>query len=294
MCPLAQLILALAITQATPGRSLYSYEPLPACGTDPKAPQCEVTRVCEEPGPHCAAPRWSKPRSAWVRVESRETAIRRYGRIARAAAVTANRLVTCKNEAGVVDPNCEPENWPDSERMLALAGLTVALHESGLREDIMNGHPPLGRGPAGEVCLVQVAVDQAPLYASWLPAEERKRVSRHPVLRERFAKTILGGEQAALERCFEVGMRMLVRSRNACASSSKSWEHGMFAMYGTGARCHLPALAVRERTLERLRSDKPTLAPEIAELAGFAQCPEDRALSSSDELSWLPGWLPQQ
>ncbi|HMJ11418.1 MAG TPA: hypothetical protein VK524_08415 [Polyangiaceae bacterium] len=246
-----------------------------------------MKRVCDEPGPQCAPPRWSQPRSAWVQVESRETAILRYSRIAHAAAASATRLVTCKNAEGVVDPNCEPENWPDSERMLALAGLTVALHESGLREDIMSGHPPLGRGPAGEVCLVQVAVDQAPLYASWLPLEERKRVSSNRVARERFAKTILGGEPAALERCFEIGMRMLVRSRNACASGPASWEHGMFAMYGTGSRCRLPALAVRERTFDRLRSEKPTLAPEISELVGLRQCPAERAVSSNDELSWL-------
>jgi hypothetical protein len=232
----------------------------------------------------CAAPRWSPSRGAWVRTETRDTAIRRFARIAEAAAATATRLVTCKNKEGVLDPNCEPEPWPDSERMLALAGLTVALHESGLREDIMGGHPPLGRGPAGEVCLIQVAVDQAPLYATWLPPEERTRISRSVLGREQFAKTILGDSPAAIERCFEVGMRMLVRSRNACASGGVSWEHGMFAMYGTGTRCRLPALAKREHTFNQLRSEKPVLAPEIKDLLGWKQCPEERS-RPNDELT---------
>jgi hypothetical protein len=288
MCPLAQTILALAISQATPGRSLYSFEPRPDCGTDKKAPACELRRVCDEPSPFCAPPRWSRYRGGWVQVESPETAIRRYARIAEAAATTASRLVSCKDAQGVVDPECDPTDWPDSERTLALAGLTVALHESGLREDIMAGHPPLGRGPAGEICLLQIAVDQAPLYAHWLPPDDRVRISRSATARERFAKTLLGGSPEALSHCFEVGMRMLVRSRNACSAAGVGWEHGMFAMYGSGARCRLPVVAdKRERTFEVLRSAKPALTPEVNQLLGWSQCPPDNEVASSDGLSLL-------
>jgi hypothetical protein len=278
MGPLAQLILALAISHAPPGRSYYSFEPEPTCGNNPKAAACELRRVCEEPGPICAAPRWSKPRGAWVHVESRNAAIRRYARIAEAAALTASRLVSCKDAQGKLDPACEPADWPDSEQALALAGLTAALHESGLREDIMSGYPPLGRGPAGEVCLLQIMTNQAPLYAHWLPGEERLKVAKSPVLRERFAKTLLGESPEALGHCFEVGMRMLIRSRNAC-SGKVAWQHGMFAMYGSGSRCRLPVVAdVRQRTFEKLRSEKPTLDPEVSQLLGLQELPVERPL----------------
>ncbi len=287
MCPLAPVILSLAMSHAPPGRSLYSYESEPSCGHDAKKAACPLERVCAEPGPYCAAPKWSPPRNAWVHVESRETAIRRYARVAEAAALTASRLVSCKDAQGAPIQGCEPEDWPDTERSLALAGLTVALHESGLREDIMFGHPPLGRGPAGEVCILQVATDQAPLYASWLPAEERTRISRSRVDRERFAKTLLGDSPQAIGNCFEVGMRMLIRSRKAC-SASVAWEHGMFAMYGSGARCKLPVVAdKRQRTFEQLRSEKPTLDPEVNELVGWNQCSPEGPRLSSGGLSLL-------
>jgi hypothetical protein len=286
MCPLAQVILALAISHAPPGRSLYSFEPEPACGTDAKVPSCELQRVCEDPAPFCAAPHWSKPRSSWVRIESRETAIRRYARVAEAAALTANRLLTCTDSHGAKDAECQRDDWPDTERSLALAALTVALHESGLREDIMFGHPPLGRGPAGEVCLLQVATDQAPLYAHWLQSSERMRISRSPVERERFARKLLGDSPEALEHCFEVGMRMLIRSRNACSASQVPWEHGMFAMYGSGTRCNLPRVAdKRQRTFDRLRTEKVALEPDVTELVQWRQCSGEDDPPSSGGLS---------
>lgn len=293
MCPLAQVILALAIAHAPPGRSPYSFERLAECGTDSKNPTCDRRPVCEELSPYCGPPRWSKVRLGWVRVESRETAIRRYARIAEAAASSAKRIASCTTEGGVteggvIDAGCERTAWPDDEKSLALAGLTVALHESGLREDVMNGHPPLGRGPAGEACLVQVAVDQAPLYAHWLPPAERTRIARSLKDRERFAKTLLGDSKLSLERCFEVGMRMLVRSRHACSKARVPWEHGMFAMYGSGARCHLPVVAdKRQRTFERLRFAKPILDRTVAELVDWKQCPENDNVRTSGGLSML-------
>ena len=285
MCPLAHAVLALAITHAPPGRSPHSYEAMPQCGTDARHASCEIAPVCDEPIPVCAAPRWNRPRKAWVRNETYETGVRRYARIADVIADTATRLVSCKDPSGRVDPECEPTDWPDSERMLALSALAAALHESGLREDIQFGHPPLGRGAAGEACLLQVNDEQAPLHAHWLPEAERARIVRNPILRERFARSLLGDSPEALRRCFEIGMRMLVRARTACSSGRVPWEHGMFAMYGTGSRCRLPDVAdKRQQTFERLRADKAILPPEINALVGWNQCSTEGPFVSREEL----------
>src|SRR5688572_9352769 len=172
---------------------------------------------------------------------------------------TVKRLTSCTGESRT---NCEPIAWGGGERMLALAGLTVVLHESGLREDIMFGHPPLGRGPAGEACLMQVAVDQAPLHASWLTPEQREQIARQPQRREQLAKTLLGDSPAALERCFEVGLRALARARRSCEGGGVPWETGMFSMYGSGRVCRVPVIAeTRTKTFRVLTAARPQLAP---------------------------------
>jgi hypothetical protein len=198
-----------------------------------------------------------------VKSESRETALLRYAKIARAIADSANRLVRCLDAEGNKLETCTPEPWPDSPHLLGLATLAVALHESGLREDIQFGVKPLGRGPAGEVCLVQVAPEQAPKFASWLSPDGKQRILESKEERETFAQSMLGDSPEALSRCFEIGMRMLIRSRTACARKTR-WEHGMFAMYGSGAHCRLPGVADRrEHTFRRLRSAQPKLAAEV-------------------------------
>src|SRR5690606_41599886 len=50
MNPLTKALLALAITHAPPARSPFSLEPMPACGSDPAAPTCELEPVCAEIG----------------------------------------------------------------------------------------------------------------------------------------------------------------------------------------------------------------------------------------------------
>lgn len=262
MAPLNEAILALAIANAPPGRSPYSLELLPECGSDPRTPSCEIKPLCPEPLMTCRPPRWSALRNAWVRYERPEAAVRRYARIADAIVDTAQALVSCKGADEALPARCEPAGWVDDARTLALASLAVALHESGLREDIQFGRPPLGRGPAGEVCLVQVAPEQAPLYASWLPKERRELVAADAKLREEFARTLLGETPVALRRCFEVGMRMLARSRQACAGASRSWDFGMFSMYGTGTTCNGRGMAERRhRTFRALLAAKPRLSP---------------------------------
>ena len=265
--PLAQLVLALAIDHAHPGRSPYSYEPLAECGTDAKKPACELTPVCADPAPRCGPPKYSRVRGAWVRVESRETSIRRFARIASALASTTDRLARCVAADGARLRDCEPIGWSGGERALALSALTVALHESGLREDVMFGHPPLGRGPAGEACLMQVALDQAAQQAFWLPPEKREQIANSRHKREEFAKSLLGGDPASLGRCFEVGIRMLARARKSCTRAGVSWDAGMFSMYGSGRTCSAPAVArTRTRTFRTLIAEHPSLEPELSAL----------------------------
>lgn len=281
MAPLNQAILALAIANAPPGRSPYSLELLPECGSDPRTPSCEIKPLCPEPLMTCRPPRWSALRNAWVRYERPEAAVRRYARIADALTETAQRLVSCEASSEELPARCEPAGWAGDARTLAIAGLAVALHESGLREDIQHGRPPLGRGPAGEACLVQVAPEQAPLYASWLPKERRELIAADARLREEFARTLLGETPIALRRCFEIGMRMLARSRQACAGSSRSWDFGMFSMYGTGRTCNGRGMAERRhRTFRALLAATPTLSPIHEKML---REPEDSASEAEPE-----------
>lgn len=244
---LAALVLNLAIQFAQPGASPYSLKPMPECGTERLSPTCELKPICAEPKLWCRPPHWSRSRAAWVRVESAEEAKQRYAVIADALAGTADRVHSCRHE------NCEPIVWQGSTRQLAVAALTVVLHESGLREDIQFGRGPLGRGSLGEACLMQVDARDAPYVASWLPRAERQQIAYSKEEREVFAQSLLGDSPAALGRCFEVGMRMLARARTSCGKSG-DWRHGMFSMYGSGTTCNAGVLKNRTRTFERLEA----------------------------------------
>lgn len=239
MGSIATAILAFYTAHANPGGSLYSFEALAACGSDPKAAACALGPVCEAPGPLCAAPRWSAVRGSWVRVESRDAALKRYQGLAEAIERVAVRLVDCKLPDGSVDFDCRPAGWPRGRgraQQLAFAAATVALWESGLREDIQRGLPPMGRGPAGEVCVMQMMPNQVQGLAYWLPERERVRALK-PAEHEELAKTLLGTEPGALDRCVEAGMRALARARSTCAGKGVAWDYGMFSAYGTGNKC---------------------------------------------------------
>ncbi len=275
--PLARTVLALAISHAPPGHSPYSYETLPACGADPQHSSCALKPVCTQHSVFCRAPRYNAARHAWVRIESRDAAIQRYVHIARALANTTRRLTRCRAPDGAPLANCKPIGWPGSERQMALAALTVALHESGLREDIEFGYPPHGRGPAGEVCLLQVALDQGPRQAMWLPKEERERIRASAAARERFAKKLLGDSPQALDHCFEVGLRMLNEARHACSHAGVPWDFGMFAMYGSGATCHALVGGSRRKTFRSLLVGSTKLPTDVADLLEAGR-PEPRAV----------------
>lgn len=264
MASLADILLALAVMQAPPGLSPYSRDVLPECGTDPNTTTC--TPACADPS--CKI-KWSPPRNAWTRMESRENAFKRYIGITRALAATASKLL-CEDPSGSAIPlsNCERIDWPDSSKMLAFSLLTVILHESSLREDVEFGHPPKGRGAMGEACLVQVMPSQAARHALWLPPEARDLAIKDKTAREAFAQSLLGDSPEALSHCFEVGIRMLAAARKSCSASRiVPWDVGMFSQYGSGRTCNLPEIAdVRAETLHTLTMKKPVLEPFYAAL----------------------------
>lgn len=265
---LTQLVFALTLDHGHPGRSPYSFEVLEQCGKDARAPTCDVQAPCDD-GLHCAPPKFSPARRAWVRIERRETATRRFAKIAHALADSTRRLAECTARDGTKLEPCTPIEWSGSTRDLALAALTVALHESGLREDVMFGRPPLGRGPAGEACLMQVAPNEL-TNAPWLDPEQRQEAVSSPRAREQIAKTLLGDSQEALGRCFELGIRLLARSRRSCERSGVPWESSMFALYGTGKTCRAPALSARTKTFRTLRAARPLLSEELLAELGEA------------------------
>jgi hypothetical protein len=264
MDSLATLVLALSLRFAPPGRSPHSVIPMPECGTDPLGSACEGIPLCPDPVMQCRAPTWSRQRGAWVRIEPDVLAAQRYSQISEQLASTARRLQACSG----AESDCPPLGWTGSDRELVLSALTVALHESSLRRDVQYGEGPLGRGPHGEACLLQLDVRQAPRFATWISGEERQRISDSPEAREQFAQSLLGGEPAALSRCFEIGMRMLALARRGCSASPVPADHGMFSLYGSGSTCNAPTLANRARTLARLRAASPELRPQDRALLG--------------------------
>src|SRR3954454_9278784 len=86
---LSSYILSLALASFPPGTKMHSLEKLPDCGSDPKAPTCELLPVCDEPTILCAPPRYHNALGSWVRIESRETGARRLEVVAEALADAA-------------------------------------------------------------------------------------------------------------------------------------------------------------------------------------------------------------
>jgi hypothetical protein len=280
MTALGELLLAVLIGHTGAGKSVYSFEPMQACGVDPAHPSCALERVCDTPSPVCQKPRFSRSRAAWVRVETRETALRRYRVAAEAMASVATRLVTCQGDGGELDEDCWlADGWPrgrDQDVSLALAGATVVLWESGGREDIWAGHPPVGLGPAGEVCAMQIMPEYAPRWAGWLPKEERERLMAASVAERRAwaHREMLG--QRNLHHCFEVGLRILSTFRRSCWRSTGSWSYKMFSKYGTGGTCSAGQFAVsRQTTFDKLWRDRKSMAIDEADalIVGLGQGP---------------------
>jgi hypothetical protein len=246
LSPLAKYVLAMMATWGSPGKSVNSREVVPECGYDKASPACELKPVCDQPSVLCAEPRWSNARGGWVKAETREAAMRRFAVGAKSLVRTATYLTRCTDERGVPDEDCKPVRWPEGPRSLASAAFAVLYWESGLREDIWEGHPPVGRGADGEGCGMQIMPNHANdvRFSQWLVRSgivdpdsddpEDRRIDAESAI-----QMMLGSDPGSLERCFETGMRILVRKRwNATYSCrGMSWSYSMFSFYGTGNKC---------------------------------------------------------
>jgi hypothetical protein len=112
--------------------------------------------------------------------------------------------------------------------------LSSSIWESGYREDIMTGAPPMGRGPDGEGCVMQVMPQYVAQHVSWLSDEQKKSLSPEEVV-----EMTLGADSASLQRCYEAGGRMLAKFRSHARHKCKgNWVYSMYALYGTGGSCH--------------------------------------------------------
>jgi hypothetical protein len=266
---LAAYVLSLAFTMGV-GTKVHSLEKLPECGLDPKAPKCPLVPVCSEASILCSPPRW-EPRwepftgeGAWVRIESKEAAAKRLE-------VASQALADAAEHAGA--------SWKRGPQDLARVMLAASAWSTGLREDIQVGRM---RGPAGEVCLVDV---QIKTLRAWLPYDLKDLPES-----ELLPKSA-GRDYASLRRCFDAGMVGIIRSGRAAATKCdratipdplvKSrriplpFERALFAIYGTGGLCFTPppldwAEVRRFNTLERFRAQKHTVFPDWYEPTGKA------------------------
>lgn len=271
------------------GNSPYSFELVPQCGTSKDSPQCSLEPRCDATGWLCAPPRWSAARSGWVVPETRASAEARYKKIAESIARVAFWQARCRDQNGVVVEECRPSGWPEGPESLAMVAATTALWESGLREDIQFGHAPMGRGKNGEACLTQVMPNQIRQFATWIPDTEKQAYDKLPLGKERqewderWAQRMLGDSPEALDRCFDVSLRMLARARKACSGSrGGAWPYKMWAMYGTGSKCssygiHDDFAAKRSGTYYRMQSYRPEARSRPAETV-----PERSGSDSSD------------
>ena len=146
-----------------------------------------------------------------------------------------------------------------------MAAAVTAIWESGLREDVMFGHAPMGRGALGEVCLVQIMPNMIRSFSSWIPKEEVDAYNKlsygraRAELEEKWAQEMLGDSPEALDKCFDTGMRALARSRRACsARHGGAWHTKMWAMYGTGNSCVSVNSEKRSSTYVRMTRYRPS------------------------------------
>ena len=281
----AQTLLALLIQFGVhAGNSPYSFEPVPTCGLDPVKASCDVQPVCATADSwKCAAPRWSPSRNAWVVAETQTSAYRRYQGIAASIARIAFFHARCKDARGAVHEDCQPSGWPEGPESLALVIADTAINESALREDVQWGYPPMGRGPDHEACLMQAMPAQISQFASWIPKAEKDAYARMNNTdkhnqEESWVAQMLGDTPEALDKCFDVGARMLARARGAC----RGGLYGMWSMYGTGTTCSLSAGTIAEPSFPQKRMTmytkmravkNPTVSAEVKASLGIGSGP---------------------
>lgn len=247
MTELGAYVLGLALLGFTPGRSTFSLEQLPQCGTDPKHARCDVAPVCPQTmascanadttKPCCAVPRWDKELGMWVRTESRDAGTERLKVVAQALADAAE---------------AEAEGWaePGGAHDLARAMLSAFGWSTGLREDIQTGRV---RGPGGEACLSDMRIKTLRLFA-----DPELRNLPEPEL----VDAVTGLDYTSQRHCMNAGARAMVESRKVagwkCTRERKAGRPtlvSMFAIYGTGTYCQTAeAVGAKFITLEKHRA----------------------------------------
>jgi len=304
---LNQLLLSLLLQHSYAGQTVLSVQTMPECGIDQLKPACELVPVCEPAAsPLCAPPRWSTFYGAWVRVETKEHAAERLTEATDALAKASMKLL-CIDAEGNHQPaeECQPIKWGYNSyskknrgtlRELALSGLTAMIMESSGREDVEVGRGRykkpvdggLGRGPSNEGCFIQVLPSEAWRYSPWLTPEEKTAAEKGlPGAREAALQKLIGSDPNALERCMEVGLRMLATARNYCdnfewaerkkygAANSDPlqvywWASGMFSVYGVGPSggCYASnggKTTKRVRLLQKLLAEAPPITFEVTD-----------------------------
>lgn len=239
---LAKYILSLALTSVPPGTKVHSLEVLPACGTDKDAPTCELAPVCDEPSLLCAPPHYEPALGAWARIESREAGAKRFE-------VVAEALADAALYAGA--------GWRDGPVDLARAMLAASAWSTGLREDIQTGRK---RGPAGEVCLMDI---QPKVLRSAVPWDLARLEG------EDLVQKVVGLEYPELRRCFDAGAVLIVRARRWSEQHCRDWpaDYSIFAAYGTGISCSTVNLfgdyaRLRARSYRKFRATRMTVFPD--------------------------------
>jgi hypothetical protein len=192
---LSSYILSLALASFPPGTKVHSLEKLPDCGTDPREPTCELTPVCKETSILC-----------------RETGARRLE-------VVSEALADAALYAGA--------SWKDGPVDLARALLAASAWSTGLREDIQTGRK---RGPAGEVCLMDIQPASLRSAVPW----DLARLDTNALIQK-----VIGLEYPELRRCFDAGAVLLVRARRWAEQHCQKWplDYATFSAYGTGVSC---------------------------------------------------------
>ena len=239
---LASYVLSLALASFPPGTKVHSLETLPACGTDPDAPRCELVPVCDGPGILCSAPHYDTGLGAWVRIESRDTGARRLE-------VVAEALADAALYAGA--------SWKDGPVDLARAMLSAGAWSTGLREDIQTGRK---RGPAGEVCLMDIQPESLRTAVPWDLAKLEK---------EALVQKVVGLGYPELRRCFDAGAVLLVRARRWAETHCHEWpnDYATFSAYGTGSSCTTLGrfgdyAQLRARSYRKFRATNMTVFPD--------------------------------
>jgi hypothetical protein len=127
----------------------------------------------------------------------------------------------------------------------------------------MFGYPPVGRGADGEVCVMQVLPKYARdlRFSRWLVREgfvnlENEDESDDTIPEEEAVKLMLGDDPAALQRCYETGLRILATKRWYAQYKCKgvTWSYSMFAFYGTGSKCSTKSNALGDWAADRSNS----------------------------------------